>query len=120
MKNKRGDTLQQNLIYILILVLVISLFLFTVYAKSDSRALKKQVLEKQTALMIDSAIPNTDILLRKQYISGYINNVLIKDSRIFITVDGLNSLEGYPLITEYALNVREEENKFIIEVRNEK
>ena len=117
MKSKRGDSLQQNLIYIIILVLVISLFLLTIYTKSDSRYLKEQVLEKQTALMIDSAIPKTDILLRKQYISGYVNDVVIKDSRIFISVDGLKSVEGYPLISEYSLTVNEEEDKFVIEVR---
>ena len=118
MKSKRGDSLQQNLIYIIILVLVISLFLLTIYTKSDSRYLKKQVLEKQTALMIDSAVPNTDIILRKQYISGFINDITIEDSRIFITVDGLKSVEGYPLLTEYSLDVSETDDKFVIEVRD--
>jgi hypothetical protein len=119
MKNKRGDSLQQNLIYIIILVLVISLFMLAIYTKGDTKALKKQVLEKQTALMIDSAIPGTEIILRKQYINGYINNILIQDSRIFVSVDGLKSLDGYPLITEYHLEVEEIENKFVIKVNDE-
>lgn len=119
MKNKKGDLPQQHLVYIIILVMVISLFLLAVNTKADSRGIKKQVLETQLALMIDSAMPETNLTVKKQYISGYVNDILIKESRIYVSVDGLKSLDGYPLITQYKVYVIELDDKFIIEVKDE-
>lgn len=117
MKNKRGNLPQQHLVYIIILVMVISLFLLAVNTKADSRGIKKQIIEKQLALMIDSAMPETNLTVRKQYINGYINDIIIKDSRIYVSVDGLKSLDGYPLITENKVYVTKLDDKYIIEVR---
>lgn len=114
--NKRGN-MQKYLIEIILSALLISLLLFATIQKSDSRFVKQQVIEKQMALLIASASPGMSFSINQFNLNGYINNLRIEKGRIFADVDGLKSLKGYPYSSRYNINVKQEKDKFIIEVK---
>lgn len=116
-KNKRGDIMQLYLIQIILSALFIVLFLMATMQKADSRGVKQQVLEKQIALLIDSATPGMSFGIRKINLNGYVNGVSIKEGRVFVNVEGLVSLKGYSYFTKYAVDVREYDDKFVIMVK---
>lgn len=116
-KNKKGGVNQQYLVEIILAGLIITLFLFATMQKSDSRYVKQQIIEKQTALLIESASPGMSFTLNKANQNGFINNIKIENGRIFTNVEGLKSIKGYPYFSKYTILVKQENDKFIIEVK---
>ncbi|MDH3353461.1 MAG: hypothetical protein OEL87_03370, partial [Nanoarchaeota archaeon] len=84
--------------------------------KINGRDVKQQVLEKQFALLVDSAEPGMSFEVKKANINGYISGVDIKDGRIFITVDGFASIDGYPYFSRYSVSSEEFDDKFVVSV----
>ena len=117
LKNKKAQALQNNLIQIILIGLILILFVTAITSKSDSRSIKQQVLEKQTALLIDSAIPDTDIILEKANLNGAIQDIKINKNHILITIDGLVSLKGHYFFTKYKVEIIETKSSFIIQIR---
>jgi hypothetical protein len=115
--NKRGDIMQQYMIQIILSAFLIVLFLMATAQKVDGRGVKRQVLEKQFALFIDSAAPGMKFSINRLSTNGNINRVRVEGGRIFVDIDGLLSLKGYPYFSKYSVSVVEHSDKFVIEVR---
>ena len=92
-------------------------FLFATAGKINARGVKQQVLEKQMALLIDSAVPGMSFEIAKNNVNGIVQKVEVKEGKIFIMVGGLGSFKGYPYFSRYSVSVREEESKFVVSVR---
>jgi len=117
MRNKRGDLLHQVIIHIILIGLIFAVFFIATAEKVNARGVRQQVLEKQMALLIDSAVPGMRFELNKVNLYGDIENVKIGDGRIYVAVDGLASAKGYPFFTRYSVGVEETENKFVVSVK---
>ena len=116
-KNKRGGIFNRAVIHLILIGIIFALFLFATAGKVNGRGVRQQVLEKQTALLIDSAVPGMSFEISKDNFEGSIQDVEIKNGKVFITVAGLKSFDGYPYFSKYSVSVVEEENKFIIFVK---
>ena len=116
MKNKRAEVLQSVLIQIALVGLVMVLFIFATADKINARGVKQQVLEKEIALLIDSASPVMEFAIDKKNINGVISDIKLDGGRVKVIVDGLGSVKGYPFFTKYNVGVRSEGNKFVIRV----
>lgn len=117
MKNKQASLLYQAIIHIILIGLIFAIFLMATAERANGRGVKQQVLEKQIALLIDSAETGMDFEIRKMNINGLVENVRIKDGKVFVKVIGLPSVRGYPYFSKYSVSVRNEEDKFVVSVR---
>jgi len=119
MKNKKGtNLLYEVVIHVILIGLLFGLFFFAATGKVDSKLVKQQVLEKQLALLIDSANTGTVFEVFKNNRNGIIDNIELKQGRIFVYVEGLTISKGYPYFSEYDVSIDEVENgnKFYIRV----
>jgi len=66
MKNKRGEILVENVLFIILNVIFISILIFFLFKQSSGAALLEQTYSKQIALMIDSAKPAMEIKLNME------------------------------------------------------
>ena len=114
---KRGEILNQVLVHIVLIGLIFAIFIMATAGRINGRDVKQQVLEKELALLIDSAEAGMDFGIQKVMINGKINNIEIKEGRVFVGVENLGSFKGYPYFSKYSVSVREEGSKFIISVR---
>jgi hypothetical protein len=115
--NVRGGIEQQNIILVIIIALVFVLFLTGMAQRSDSRAVKQEVLEKQIALFVDSVDVNVNLTVRRQNVNGYVQDIIVKDNRVYVTVNDLVSIKGYPFFSEHDVTVHEGDDDFILEVK---
>jgi len=113
---KRGAILKMVIIHILLVGFVFAVFLFATADKINARGVRQQVLEKQVALLIDSAVPGMEFAISKVNLNGVVHKVEIKGGAVLISVEGLSSIKGYPYFTPYDVGVREEEDKFVVMV----
>lgn len=113
---KDGKVFNEVMIQIILVVVIFSFFLIAIADKSESRGIKRQVLEKQTALLIDSARPGMEFEIRRVNLNGIVNNVKVEDGRIFISVEGLTSIKGYPYFSLYDVGVEALEDKFVVRI----
>lgn len=114
--NKKAGLLHSITIQVILIVLVFVFFLFLVSGRADGRQVSQQVLEKQTALLIDSAVPGMSFEVTKVNADGAIDDLRIKDGKVFVDVNGLNSLKGYPYFSKYKVSVSSVLNKFVVTV----
>ena len=114
---KKGEILNQVLVHIVLVGLIFAIFIFATAGRINGRDVKQQVLEKELALLIDSAEAGMEFGIQKAMINGVINNIEIKEGTVFVVVEGLGSYKGYPDFSKHSVSVREEGNKFIIGVR---
>jgi len=115
--NKRGDILKQAIIHIILIALILAMFLWTNAGKLNSRGVGQQVIEKEVALLIDSAVPGMSFEIFKLNANGIIEDVKLKNGRIFIRVDGFASVDGYPYFSKYGVGVSEEPDKFVVSLK---
>jgi len=116
MRKKRASILNQVIIHLVLIGIIFALFLFATAGKINARGVKQQVLEKQTALLIDAAVPGMSFEIEKEWFNGVVYDVQINEGKVFIGVEGLASIEGYPYFSLYSVNVVEEEDKFVVSV----
>jgi hypothetical protein len=114
---KRGELQQQYAVELILAVLIVILFVGAAYQKADDRNVKQQVLEKQMALLIESASPGMKFYISKVNYNGYVSNVKIENGRVYVDVDGLPSIIGYSFFTRYLVDVSSDEKNFIVEVK---
>ena len=117
MKDKRASIMHQIIIHIVLIGLIFAIFIVAVAERANSRDVKQQVLEKQTALLIDSAVPGMDFEIKRANVNGLVENVKIGDGKVFIKVGGLDSFRGYPYFSKYSVRVTSDKDKFIVSVR---
>jgi len=107
----------QVVIHIILIALIFAVFFMAIAGKVNGRDVKQQVLEKQVALLIDSAEAGMSFEIRKINIDGFVSDVRIKENRVFVVVDGLASVKGYPYFSKYSVSVGEEEDKFVVSIK---
>ena len=115
--NKRGSLLNQIVVQIILVVVILSLFVAVTGNRVNSSGVRQQVLEKEIALLINSAVPGMSFEIYELNVNGLIRSVEVRDGRIFISVDGFSSLYGYPYFSKYDVSVVEESNKFVVKIR---
>ncbi len=116
MKNKRASLLHQMIIHIILIGLIFAIFLMATAERANSRGVKQQVLEKQIALLVDSAEAGMDFEIRKMNVNGLVEDVEVRDGKVFVKVMGLASVEGYPYFSKYSVSVRDDGDKFVVSV----
>ena len=116
MRSKKGGILNQVVVQIILIGLVFAIFFMAVSSKINSRGVSQQILEKQMALLIDSAVPGMNFSISRDNLYGVVQKVEIKEGKILIAVSGLISLKGYPYFTKYSVSVVEELDKFVVVV----
>ena len=113
---KRGEVLNQVVVHIVLIGILFAVFVMATAGRINGRDVKQQILEKEIALLIDSAEAGMEFGIERVMINGVVNNIEIKEGRVFVVVEGLGSFKGYPYFSQYSVSVREEGNKFIISV----
>jgi hypothetical protein len=84
---------------------------------------KQQVLEKQIALLIDSAEPGMSFSIFKINPYGMIDNIELIGGRVHAYVSGQKVSVGYPYFSKYNVNVEfvdregDIDDKFVVSVR---
>jgi hypothetical protein len=115
--NSKGKLLNQIIIHIILIGILFSVFFMATAGKVNARGVKQQVLEKQTALLIDSAISGMSFEIYKENLNGMVSNVELKNGRVYVDVAGLNSAKGYPYFSKYTVFIEETDDKFIVRVK---
>ena len=116
MKNKRGRLLNKVVIQLILVGILFALFLFATAGKTNSRGVKQQVLEKELALLIDSAVPGMSFEIDKLHFDGVVHSIEVRGDKVFVTIDGLASSSGYPYFSKYSVKVADEGDKFVVGV----
>ena len=117
MKNKRGSLLQETIIHIILIGIILVIFLMATAERANGRDVKQQVLEKQIALLIDSAEIGMTFEIKKMNINGIVENIEINNGKVFVKVDGLISDKGYPYFSKYSIDAYEDGDKFVVSIR---
>jgi len=121
-KNKKASLLHQIIMHLILIGLIFGMFFVATTARANSRTVKQQVLEKQIALLIDSAIPGMEFGIYKINRNGFVNDIELRDGRVFVLVDGLSFGPGYPYFSKHDVSVEfvsgesEVDNKFVVRV----
>ena len=114
---KQGSLLNRIIIHLVLIGIILALFLFATAGKINARGVRQQVLERQTALLVDAAVPGMSFEIRKKNVNGNVDDVEIKDGKVFISVAGLGSIGGYPYFSEYGVGVEEDDGKFVVKIK---
>jgi len=116
MENKRGSILNQVVIQIILVAIILALFLYATAGKINSRGVRQQVIEKEIALLLDSAVPGMSFGIFKTNSNGIVNEIKIEGGNVLVFVDDLTFSKGYPYFSTYKVSVSEEQNKFVVSV----
>jgi len=116
-RGKKGSILNEMIVQVILITLVLAVFLFAVAGKVNGRDVKQQVLEKQLALLIDSAEAGMSFEVSRVNANGFVESVEFLDGRVYVGVDGFRSVSGYPYFSKYSVGVEEGDDKFIVNVR---
>lgn len=114
---KKGQILQQTFIHIIIIAVIAIIFMIFIFQRTNNRDIKQNLAERQTATLIDVASSGTEILIYKNNDNMYIDDVEIKNNRIYIAIDGLVSVSGYPIFSKYEISVEETDEEYIIIIK---
>ncbi len=112
---KRG-ILNSVIIQIILAVLVMIGLLMAVSERVNARDVRQQVLEKQMALLIDAADVGMEFGVRKVNVKGLVDNLEVRDGRIFVAVDGLGFSDGYPYFSRHGVSVSDAGDKFVVKI----
>jgi hypothetical protein len=115
--NKRAGILNQVVAHIILIGIIFAIFVFATAGKINARDFKQQIVEKQTALFIDSAVPGMSFEIDKKNLNGEINSIEVRKGAVFATVEGFRSLNGYPYFSPYRIEVEGLADKFIVRVK---
>jgi len=117
-KSKKGtNVMYQVLIHLILIVLIFAMFFLASVNKVNSRTVKQQVLEKQTALLIDSAVSGTTISIFKSNKWGFVDDLQVKDGKVYASVDGLAISKGYPYFSKYSVSVDSDDDKWHVRIK---
>ena len=112
---KKGELLNETLISVVLIGIVFIGFLGSVGARINSRGVHQQVLEKQLALLVDSAEVGMSFSVDKKYGDVLVDSLDFSQGRVFVRVNGFSS-KGYPYFSRHSFKIIEEEDKFVVRV----
>jgi hypothetical protein len=123
MARKKGAIMNQMILHIILIALVFSLFFLATVGRVNSRAVKQQIMERQIALLIESAEPGDVFIIKKGYPrkddATLIDSIELSRGAVKVSVDGLKSVKGYGFFSRYEVIVEEELNRFYVRVLDE-
>ena len=108
--------------HLILVALLFALFFYATAGRVGTKDVKQQVLEKQMALMIDSAESGMSFSVYKINSNGVVNNIELSDGKVHVLVDGQKVSRGYPYFSKYDVGVKfvnnegELEDKFVVSV----
>lgn len=111
----------QMIMHIVLVAFLCAMFFFAMVGMAGSRGVRQQVLEKQTALLIDAARQGSIISVFKKNQVGndknefsYVENVRLQNGNVLVDVDELKSIKGYRYFNKNKIRVEEKEDRFDI------
>ncbi len=114
---KRGDIVYQTITHLILITLIFAIFFLAATSKVTSKVVKQQVLEKQTALLIDAADKGMTFIIDKTYLEGgTIGNIELKQGRVFVYIAGQGFSKGYPYFSRYDVSLVKEEDRYLIKI----
>ena len=119
MNKKALSLMHQIVIHLILIALLFGMFFLSISMRVDSDDVKQQVLEKEIALLIDSAIPGVTIVVDKVYLDGDIKSLEIIQERVFVSIGGAESNLGYPYFTKYSVRLNSDPGRYYITIGEE-
>lgn len=126
MKNKKSDTLIENLVFILLVIVFVSIMYFTITRAGSQSVLYEQIYAKQIALIIDKAKPGMEIeldtfemqrLSRKNNYLGNLVNINNDENKINVKlIDGKGYSYYFFNDVDVIWNLKKDERKLILEI----
>lgn len=117
MATKKGALMQQLIIEIIIITLVFGMFFLVLNYRVQADGVKAQIIEKQTALLIESGEKGMQYEIFKTNMNGPIWKMEIKNNKVFAYPGKLEYTNGYPFFTKYDVSVEEKEDRFVISIK---
>jgi hypothetical protein len=116
-KNKKGALMQELIIELIIIALVFGMFFLALDYRVQSDGVREQLIEKQTAMLIEGGEPGMSYQIYKASRNGVIWKMEIKDNKIFAYPGKLQYAKGYPFFTRYAVDIETKEDRFVITIK---
>ena len=113
---KRGNLLYEVIIHLILIALVFAMFFFATAGRVGTKDVKQQVLEKQIALMIDSAEPGMSFSISRVNKFGLVSKIELKDGKVHAYVADQKLSRGYDYFSKYDVLVEEKGGRFVISV----
>lgn len=107
----------QVIIHLILIALIFAMFFLASVNKVNGKVVKQQVLEKQLALMIDSAPRGTSLSVLKINKWGVVNDLKIESGRVFVSVDLGGAGGGYPFFSKYQVTSDSDDQRFYIRIK---
>jgi hypothetical protein len=104
-KNKKAGMVHQVIIHLILIAIIFGMFFLATVGRTNSRAVKQQVLEKQIALLIDAAEPGVSIDVYQINGNGVVGGLVLSNGKVFVTINNLISTRGYPYFSKYDVSV---------------
>ena len=116
MKEKKATIVHEMILHIVLVGLLFALFFVATAGRVDNNSVKQQIVEKQTSLLIESAVPGMSFAINKINRNGRINKIEIKEGRVFAYLGNQQFSKGYPYFTRYKIELEEDEEKYLIKI----
>lgn len=105
------------IIHLILIGLIFALFFYVTAGRVNSKEVKQQVVEKEIALLIDSAEKGMSFSINKLNMNGQINGFKVENGKVFALIDNQKISKGYDYFSKYSVSVDEREDRFIVHVR---
>ena len=124
--NKKSDTLMENLVFILLVIVFISIMYFAITRAGSQSGVYEQIYAKQIALMIDKAKPGIKIELdtfemqriaRKNNFLGNLVNIDNDENKVNVKlIEGKGYSYYFFNDVDVGWNLKKDDRKLILEV----
>ncbi len=105
------------IIHLILIGLIFALFFYVTAGRVNSKEVKQQVVEKEIALLIDSAEKGMSFSVNRLNMNGQINGLKIENGKVLALIDNLKFSKGYEYFSKYSVSVVEKEDRFVVNVR---
>ncbi len=126
MMNKKADTLMENIVFILLVVVFSSVMFFAITKAGNQAAIYEQIYSKELSLIINKAKPGMEIELdifdmyriaRKNNFDGNIINIINEENKINIKLSNGGGYNYFFLNdVDVAWNLKKDERKLILKI----
>ena len=128
--NKKGiNNLMENVVYILLVVVFVSIMIFSVSRVGSNSTLYEQIYSKQIAFLIDKAEPGMEIemdiyelysIARKNRFTGQVINIDNKENKVIVRlVKGKGYEYNYFNDVDVVWDLNDDDKKLILGFENE-
>ena len=114
--DKKGINIYEVLLHLILIAFIFGAFIFATVGRAGSKGVKQQVVEKQIALLIDSAESGMTFSVTKFNMNGAISKLWVEEGKVHALIENQKQSNGYPFFSKYDVSFREDENKFYLGV----